>query len=77
MCQVIMCREVTVATQKVITIIFQCVLDKRSEPFELDACSADNNTANGVINNTMKQKHSKAIDVRFYWLRDRAQQGRR
>ena len=33
------------------------------------------NTANGIISNTMKQKHSKAIDMRFYWLRDRAQQG--
>jgi hypothetical protein len=35
----------------------------------------DNSTANGIINNTMKQKRSKAIDMRFYWLRDRAQQG--
>ena len=35
----------------------------------------DNNTANGIINNTMKQKRSKAIDVRFYWLRDRVKQG--
>ena len=35
----------------------------------------DNNTANGIINNTMKQKRSKAIDVRFYWLRDRVNQG--
>ena len=35
----------------------------------------DNSTANGIINNTMKQKRSKAIDVRFYWLRDRAKQG--
>ena len=35
----------------------------------------DNSTANGILNNTMKQKRSKAIDVRLYWLRDRAQQG--
>ena len=35
----------------------------------------DNSTANGILNNTMKQKRSKAMDVRFYWLRDRAQQG--
>ena len=35
----------------------------------------DNNTANGIINNTMKQKRSKAIDVRFYWLLDRVRQG--
>ena len=35
----------------------------------------DNNTANGIINNAMKQRRSKAIDVRFYWLRDRTKQG--
>jgi len=35
----------------------------------------DNNTANGIINNTMEQERSKAIDVRFYWLRDRVEQG--
>ena len=35
----------------------------------------DNSTASGILNNTMKQKRSKAIDVRFYWLRDRAKQG--
>lgn len=35
----------------------------------------DNHTANGIINNTMKQKRSKAIDVRFYWVRDRVRQG--
>ena len=35
----------------------------------------DNSTANGIINNTMKQKRSKAIDIRFYWLRDRVNQG--
>ena len=31
----------------------------------------DNSTAQGIINNTMKQKRSKAMDMRFYWLRDR------
>jgi hypothetical protein len=35
----------------------------------------DNSTASGILNNTMKQKRSKAIDVRFYWLRDRVKQG--
>jgi ribosomal protein L11 methyltransferase len=35
----------------------------------------DNAAAQGILNNTMKQKRSKAINVRFYWLRDRAQQG--
>ena len=35
----------------------------------------DNNVAQGILNDTVKQKRSKAIDMRFYWLRDRIQQG--
>ena len=35
----------------------------------------DNITANGIINNTMKQRRSKALDMRFYWLKDRVGQG--
>ena len=35
----------------------------------------DNSTAQGVISGTIKQKRSKAIDVRFCWLRDRVDQG--
>ena len=35
----------------------------------------DNSTATGIINKTIKQKRSKAIDMRFYWLCDRVQQG--
>ena len=28
----------------------------------------DNSTGQGIINNTIKQKHSKAMDMRYYWL---------
>ena len=35
----------------------------------------DNSTANGFANDTIKQKRSKAIDMRFYWIRDRTSQG--
>jgi Reverse transcriptase (RNA-dependent DNA polymerase) len=34
----------------------------------------DNSTADGILNSTVKQKRSKAIDMRFYWLRDRIEQ---
>ena len=34
----------------------------------------DNQSATQIINNTVNQKRSKAMDMRFYWLRDRAQQ---
>ena len=34
----------------------------------------DNACANGIMNDTVKQKRSKAIDMRYYWLRDRVRQ---
>ena len=35
----------------------------------------DNTTAVSFANKTLKQKRSKAIDMRFYWLQDRVAQG--
>ena len=34
----------------------------------------DNSTASGIMNGTIKQRRSKAIDMRFYWLKDRVTQ---
>ena len=34
----------------------------------------DNSTAAGIANNTIKQRRSKAIDMRFYWVQDRITQ---
>jgi hypothetical protein len=34
----------------------------------------DNTTADGIANDTVKQKCFKAMD-RFYWIRDRVHQG--
>ena len=33
--------------------------------------TTDNNTAEGILNGTLKQKRSKSIDMRFNWLKDR------
>jgi hypothetical protein len=33
----------------------------------------DNTTADGIINNTVQQKRSKAMDMRFYWIKDRVE----
>eukprot|EP00957_Ditylum_brightwellii_P130302 9939585-Ditylum_brightwellii.AAC.1 len=30
----------------------------------------DNTTANGIVNDTVKQRRLRAIDMRFYWLKD-------
>jgi hypothetical protein len=35
----------------------------------------DNNTAEGIMNGTIQQNRSKEIDMRFYWLKDRVEQG--
>jgi hypothetical protein len=35
----------------------------------------DNITATGYINGTIKQKRTKAMDIRFYWVKDRVKQG--
>ena len=37
--------------------------------------ATDNSTAGGIANDMVKQKHSKATDMRFYWVRDRVRQG--
>jgi hypothetical protein len=33
----------------------------------------DNTTADGIINNTVQQKLSKVMDMRFYWVKDRVE----
>jgi hypothetical protein len=35
----------------------------------------DNTTAEGVINNKIQPKRTKAMDMQFHWLRDREAQG--
>ena len=34
----------------------------------------DNSTASGIMNGTIRQQRSKAIDMQFYWLKDRVTQ---
>ena len=36
---------------------------------------ADNSAAVGIANDAVKLKRSKAIDMRYHWLRDRVRQG--
>jgi len=37
--------------------------------------TTDNQCAEGIANDTVKQRRSKAMDMRFYWVRDRTNQG--
>jgi hypothetical protein len=43
-------------------------------PQKATPVKTDNSTAAGISNNTMKQRRSRAMDMRFYWIRDRVQQ---
>ena len=50
-------------------------LEELGHPQPATPMKTDNSTANGIMNGTIKQQRSKAIDMRFYWLKDRAEQG--
>jgi hypothetical protein len=46
-------------------------LDFLGHPQPATPIQTDNQTAMGILTDTIKQKRSKAIDMNFYWLRDR------
>jgi hypothetical protein len=52
---------------------FRTTLDKLGHPQPPTAIQTDNECANGIANDTVKQHRSKAMDMRFYWIRDRIQ----
>ena len=54
---------------------FRIALEEMGHPQAATPMATDNNTASGIATDTVKQKRSKAIDMRFYWIRDRVRQG--
>jgi hypothetical protein len=50
-------------------------LEELGHPQPPTPIETDNSTAVGIANDTVKQKRSRAIDMRFYWIRDRVRQG--
>jgi hypothetical protein len=44
-------------------------------PQDATPIQTDNSTACGIANETVKQRRSKAMDMRYYWIRDRVRQG--
>lgn len=47
-------------------------LGHKQEPTRINT---DNSTACGIANNSVKQQRSRAMDMRFHWIRDRVKQG--
>ena len=50
-------------------------LEEMGYPQPATPIVTDNSTASGIANDTVKQKRSKAMDMRYYWIRDRVRQG--
>lgn len=50
------------------------ILSELGHPQPATPLKTDNATASGFANNTMKQRKSRSMDMRFYWIRDRIQQ---
>ena len=53
---------------------FKVTLTEMVHPQPPTPMEVDNETAIGFLKSTIKQKRSKAIDMRFYWVRDRVNQ---
>ena len=49
-------------------------LEELGHPQPPTVITADNSTAAGIANDSIKQKRSKAMDMRYYWVRDRVRQ---
>ena len=51
------------------------LIRKLGHPQPATPIHVDNSTTGSFSNDTIKQKLSKSIDMRFYWIRDRTSQG--
>ena len=60
------CKEATVLRQTLIEM---------GHPQLPTLIQTDNACAAGIANDTVKQRRSKAMDMRFYWVRDRVAKG--
>ena len=56
-------------------VLARTTLDEMNHPQPLTPIQVDNATAVGIANRTIKQKQSKSMDMRFYWVTDRINQG--
>ena len=50
-------------------------LEELGHPQPPTPVQTDNSTAAGLVHDVLKQKRSKAMDMRFFWVRDRSKQG--
>jgi hypothetical protein len=56
-------------------VFLRQILTEMGHPQPRTPIMTDNSTAEGVINQKIQPKRTKAMDMRFHWLRDREAQG--
>jgi hypothetical protein len=54
--------------------VLRTTLEELGHPQPPTPMETDNTTATGYSNGTIKQKHTKAMDMHFYWIKDRFKQ---
>jgi hypothetical protein len=55
--------------------VLRTLLEELGHPQPPTPMETDNTTATGYSNGTIKQKLTKAMDIPFYWIKDRVKQG--
>ena len=55
-------------------VILRTTLEEMGHPQPPTPIQVDNSTAAGIANDNIRQQRSRAIDMRFYWVRDRVEQ---
>jgi hypothetical protein len=56
-------------------VYLQQILSEMGHPQPKMLIQMDNTTVEGVVNNKIQPKRTKAMDMRFHWLRDQESQG--
>jgi hypothetical protein len=54
--------------------VFRTTLIEMGHPQPPTPIQTDNSTAYGIVNSSIRQRRSRAMDMRFYWVRDRVRQ---
>jgi hypothetical protein len=50
--------------------VIRLVLEELGHPQPPTSIHSDSTTTVGIVNNTIKQQHSRAIEMRYFWLLD-------
>jgi hypothetical protein len=54
--------------------VIRTTLSEMGHKQDTNELKTENSTADGIINNVVQQKRSKAADLRLYWVKDRVEQ---